>query len=255
MCVKCLTDGELLSERKADFMLAVYSSHPAVCMKVNLFIWLLCANQHSFKEDIMKRFLSIFSDSAKELTNIRCVVMTGMLIALHVLMELLIMIPIGSTMKIAFGFLALASIGMLFGPVPAAIAGAITDILGFLVANKTLGGYHPGFTLVQILTGMIYGIILYKSTVCTSSKIKINGKLCLKFAVSEILVVLICNITLNSYFLKVLYDTAFWALMPARILKNAIQLPIDIFLMIIVLPVVLTAYQNVFGDNAAISHN
>ena len=79
----------------------------------------------------MKRFLAIFSDSAKELTNLRCIVMTGMLIAVHVLLSIFVMIPIGENIKISFSFLALASIGMLFGPIPAAIAGGITDILGF----------------------------------------------------------------------------------------------------------------------------
>ena len=98
----------------------------------------------------MKRFLAIFSDSAKELTNLRCIVMTGMLIAVHVLLSIFVMIPIGENIKISFSFLALASIGMLFGPIPAAIAGGITDILGFMLANKTGGAYHPGFTLVQI---------------------------------------------------------------------------------------------------------
>ena len=113
----------------------------------------------------MKRFLAIFSDSAKELTNLRCIVMTGMLIAVHVLLSIFVMIPIGENIKISFSFLALASIGMLFGPIPAAIAGGITDILGFMLANKTGGAYHPGFTLVQIMAGFIYGICLYLSLI------------------------------------------------------------------------------------------
>lgn len=98
----------------------------------------------------MKRLLSFFSDSAKELTHVRCIVMTGMLIAVGLLLKIFVMIPVGETIKISFNFLALASIGMLFGPVPAVAAGAITDVLGFFVANKTGGAYHPGFTLVEL---------------------------------------------------------------------------------------------------------
>lgn len=193
----------------------------------------------------MKRFISIFRDSAKELTDIRCIVVTGMLIAVHVLLGIFIMIPVGEYIKISFSFLALAAIGMLFGPVPAAMAGAVTDILGFLLANKTGGAYHPGFTLVQITGGLIYGIILYKA--------EMNKFFSVKCAVSKLCIVIICNLTLNSYFLSVLYGQSFWGLMPARLLKNAIQLPIDVILMSIVLPTVYVIYKRVFGEKKALA--
>ena len=96
----------------------------------------------------MKRFLAIFSDSAKELTNLRCIVMTGMLIAVHVLLSIFVMIPIGENIKISFSFLALASIGMLFGPIPAAIAGGITDIFCLLYTSpspRDRSRISPGF--------------------------------------------------------------------------------------------------------------
>lgn len=191
----------------------------------------------------MKRFISIFSDSAKELADMKCIVMTGMLIAVHILLEMFVMIPIGSMIKISFGFLAIAAVGLLFGPVPAAMAGAITDIIGFLIANKTGGGYHPGFTFVQIMVGLIYGIVLYRA--------EINKFFVVKSAVAEGFVVVICNLILNSYFLNVLYHKAFWGLMPGRIVKNAIMLPIDIILLVIVLPTILYMYERVFGKKNA----
>ena len=193
----------------------------------------------------MKRFISIFRDSAKELTDIRCIVVTGMLIAVHVLLGIFIMIPVGEYIKISFSFLALAAIGMLFGPVPAAMAGAVTDILGFLLANKTGGAYHPGFTLVQITGGLIYGIILYKA--------EMNKFFSVKCAVSKFSIAVICNLTLNSYFLSVLYGQSFWGLMPARLLKNAIQLPVDVVLMSIVLPTIYVIYKRVFGEKNALA--
>lgn len=187
----------------------------------------------------MKRFISMLRDSAKELTDIRCIVMTGMLIAVHVLLGVLIMFSIGEYIKISFSFLALAAIGMLFGPVPAAMAGAITDILGFLLANKTGGAYHPGFTLVQITGGIIYGLILYRS--------EINKYFTLKCLASKMLIIIICNLFMNSYFLSVLWGQSFWGLMPTRLLKNALQLPVDVILMSVVLPTVLYVYKRVFG--------
>ncbi|MGN1481148.1 folate family ECF transporter S component [Porcipelethomonas sp.] len=189
----------------------------------------------------MKRFLSVFSDSAKELTHTSCIVMTGMLIAVYVLLSIFVQIPIGETIKISFSFLALAAIGMLYGPVPGAIAGAITDILGFLAANKTGGAYHPGFTLVQVTAGFIYGLCLYKAQ---------TGKFFpVRCAAAKILVDIICNLLMNTYFISVLYGTGgFVAMLPPRIVKNVIMLPIDIVLLCVVLPAILTAYRKIFGN-------
>ena len=187
----------------------------------------------------MKRFISMVRDSAKELTDIKCLVMSGMLIAIHVLLGVFIMIPVGEYIKISFSFLALAAIGMLFGPVPAAMAGAITDILGFLLANKTGGAYHPGFTLVQITGGIIYGLILYKAD--------LNKYFVFKCIIAKAMIAVICNLLMNSYFLSVLWGQSFWGLMPARLLKNAIQLPVDVILMSAVLPTVMYVYKRVFG--------
>lgn len=228
-------------ERKILKGFAVQFSHPAVCIKVNLFI------PDSFvhistrlRRSFMKRLLSFFSDSAKELTHVRCIVMTGMLIAVGLLLKIFVMIPVGETIKISFNFLALASIGMLFGPVPAVAAGAITDVLGFFVANKTGGAYHPGFTLVEMTGGLIYGICLYKAQV---------GKFFpVRCVIAKTLIVIICNLLMNTYFICTLYGTgSFISMLPPRLLKNAIMLPVDIVLMCIVLPAVLTAYNKVFS--------
>jgi ECF transporter S component (folate family) len=193
----------------------------------------------------MKRFFAIFRDSAKELTQLKCIVMTGMLIAVNVLLSIFIMIPVGNQIKISFSFLALAAIGMLFGPVPGAIAGAITDVLGFMLANKTGGAYHPGFTLVQVTAGLIYGLCLYKAEM---------GKLFpVKCAVSKVLVVIICNLLMNTYFISVLYGKGFVGMLAPRIIKNAIQLPVDIVLLAVIMPVILMAYNKAFGNKKALN--
>lgn len=139
--------------------------------------------------------------------------MTGMVDSSTCTAKYICQIPIGENIKISFSFLALASIGMLFGPIPAAIAGGITDILGFMLANKTGGAYHPGFTLVQIMAGFIYGICLYKA--------EIGRFMTIRCAISKILVVLICNLCLNTYFICALYGTgSFWAMFTSRIIKS-----------------------------------
>ena len=51
----------------------------------------------------------------------------------------------------------------MFGPIPAAIVGALGDILSFIIAPT--GAYFPGFTINGFITGFIYGMFLYKNNV------------------------------------------------------------------------------------------
>ena len=62
--------------------------------------------------------------------------------------------------RIGFGFLPIAIIGMLYGPWIAGMASAITDLIGTILFGG--GVFFPGFTLSAFIGGMIYGLVLYK---------------------------------------------------------------------------------------------
>ncbi|MBO6302143.1 MAG: folate family ECF transporter S component [Ruminiclostridium sp.] len=103
-------------------------------------------------------FFEKFGRSAMELRSIKCITVTGVLIALDLVLKL-ISVKITADLKITFAYLCLAAIGMFFGPTVAFLAGAVTDILGFLLNPD--GGFSPLFTLVEAVGAMIYGIFLY----------------------------------------------------------------------------------------------
>ncbi|MFZ1651559.1 MAG: folate family ECF transporter S component, partial [Ruminococcus bromii] len=65
--------------------------------------------------------------------------------------------------KLSAAFLPIAVTGVMFGPIPAAIVGALGDILSFIIAPT--GAYFPGFTINGFITGFIYGMFLYKNNV------------------------------------------------------------------------------------------
>ena len=92
---------------------------------------------------------------------------------------------------------------------------------------------------MQITGGIIYGLILYKAD--------LNKYFVFKCIIAKAMIAVICNLLMNSYFLSVLWGQSFWGLMPARLLKNAIQLPVDVILMSAVLPTVMYVYKRVFG--------
>ncbi|MCR4780826.1 MAG: folate family ECF transporter S component [Ruminiclostridium sp.] len=103
-------------------------------------------------------FFVKFGKSAMELKSLRCITVTGVLIALDIVLKM-VSIKISADLKITFAYLALATIGMLYGPTVAFLAGIVTDLIGFMLSSD--GGFSPFFTLIEAIGAMIYGIFLY----------------------------------------------------------------------------------------------
>lgn len=193
----------------------------------------------------MKKFL----ESCKELKDLRAVVVTGLLIALSMVIESFT-INLGFA-KINFAFLAIAAIGMLFGPSVAFFAGGICDILGYLVAPD--GAFFPLYTLIGAVQGLIYGVIAYRK-LCDKSGKAFNKEMMIRLIIARIVDVLfinlICNTAANFHY-GFLQDKTLGAAIAARTAKNLLELPFDIILIAGVLMAVLKAYNMVFGKRAA----
>lgn len=106
----------------------------------------------------MKKFLSVFKDSAAELKNVRCLTVTGILVAVFIVLDTLSFRPV-PYIKFNFNFIALATVGMLFGPVPSVMAAAAGDLIGCI-----LSGDAPliPLSLTAMLEGFVYGTLLYR---------------------------------------------------------------------------------------------
>lgn len=203
----------------------------------------------------MKSFLSLFTDSAKSLRELRTLTTTGMLLALAVAIRSLA-IQVTLDLRIVFTFLPICVIGLLYGPVVCGMSTFALDLIGFIIDNKSARGYSIELALIVLLSGVFYGIFLYKKDI---------GKLSFKNIRSIIFargsVIIICNILLNSYFLYSLYinkefsvitfignsglRNAFLTWWTPRITKNLVQFPVDVVLLSVVLPAASIAYKSV----------
>lgn len=204
-------------------------------------------------------FFANFKKSALELKNLRCLSVTAVLIALDLVLKSFATINVTKDLKISFAFLALASVGMLFGPVVGLLAGTVTDILGLLIANN-IGAFNPMFTLVEATGGMLYGIFLYNlrfsDTQALSGKFtnKNDVKQLLRIIIAKVAVVIVCNLILtplalivtNSMEAGMFIYAPTLAKYPIRLIKNAIQCPVDCIVLFAVLPIISTAYNRVF---------
>lgn len=171
----------------------------------------------------MNLFLSKWADSARELRHLRSLTTLSMLMALALVLNLFATVQITDSLRLGFGFIATAIMGMLYGPVCAGLSAGIVDILQFFL--KPSGEFFPGYTLTAILGGILYGMFLYKNRVSLPRIIAVKT-----------IINLVLHLLLNSYWLTFLYGYAFWAKLPGRVIKNVGMLPLEVLLLVLVLP-------------------
>ena len=164
---------------------------------------------------------SIFRDSARELHQLRSLVLTALLTALQVVM-MSFSLDVLPTLRISFAFVFQAATGMLFGPVVAAMQCVAADLLkSFLF--PTGGAFFPGFTLTALLTGVVYGCFFYRKRVTWLRAMCTKG-----------LVNVALHIGLNTLWLSILMSQGIWALLPERVGKNLGLLVIEVPLLVAV---------------------
>ena len=161
----------------------------------------------------MKKFVTLFTDSFRELKAVRTITTMAMLAAVAVILGFF-SIEYGQFIRIGFSSIPNGIIDYLFGPVVGGIFHGALDIIKYMM--KPTGPFCPQLTLVVILAGILYGCFFYKK------KLTIWRVLAAKFVV-----MLVCNVILTTLCLNVLYGQAFMVLLPARALKNLIMWPID----------------------------
>ena len=186
---------------------------------------------------------NIFIRSLHELKSTRCLALTALLIAINIALDLLgLTIKLPPNLRIGFGFLCNAAVGMLFGPVVGMMAGVCTDVLGYFAGNLTMGAYFPGYTLTAITAGLFWGLWLYprKLTVWRA----LGAKACIN---------LFCNIGLNTLWLTMTGGKAMGALLALRVPKNLLMLPIETVLLYFGMKMVLRLYQALPGKDGALA--
>ena len=135
--------------------------------------------------------------------NTKMLVTLALLIAMEIVLNRFLSINAWN-LKIGFSFVPVVLAAMLFGPIHAAIVGGVGDLVGALLFP--IGAYFPGFTLTAALMGLVWGLFLHKKHSLTNTVISV--------AINQ----LILGLFLNTYWISVLYGSAYWPLFDTRIL-------------------------------------
>ncbi|MGI6206459.1 MAG: folate family ECF transporter S component [Anaerovoracaceae bacterium] len=160
-----------------------------------------------------RKELVMTSKSLKNVTTITCI---ALLIALDIILTRFVSINT-QFLRIGFGMIPVALAGAAFGPVWGGVCGAVGDLLGIMIFPS--GAFFPGFTLTAALTGIIFGLCMYHRP----KKIRYA-------VIASVIVCIGCNLILDTLWLDIMYGSGFLAILPARAVKCAVNIPIYSFL-------------------------
>lgn len=158
------------------------------------------------------------------------IVITGFMIALSIVLSKLVSINI-SFLRIGFGFLPIAVLAILYGPVIAAIGYGLADLIGAWLLPT--GAFFPGFTVSAVLTGLIFGWVLYRKEVTP-----------VRALIASALVCLLVNLLLNTYWLTFIIGKGFNVLLASRAVKEIVAIPVMAVVIVLIDRYVLRQVKN-----------
>lgn len=168
-------------------------------------------------------------DAAAELKDTRILVIAALMIALRVAMKGLA-IPLAPNLKINIAFFVNALGAMIFGPVVAALAAAISDTLGCMLFPQ--GVYFFPFIFIEIAGSVIFALFLYRAKVTVTRLVL--SRFCLDFFVNIIL-----NMPIMALYYKfVLHQSYTWMQLPT-IAKNLCLFPLEALLLVLFMSVMI----------------
>lgn len=116
--------------------------------------------------------------------------------------------------KIDFSFAAVMLAACILGPVGGLAVGGLADLIGAILFP--IGAYFPGFTVTAAITGLVFGLLLYKK--CNLVRI----------IIAVVSTQLVCGLLLNTWFISILYTKAFTALLVTRLVQFAVMSAVEI---------------------------
>lgn len=150
--------------------------------------------------------------------KVRKIVLSGLLLAAAIVINRFLSINT-SILSIGFTFVPLIFAGIILGPKYSTIIAGLTDLIGALLFPT--GPYFIGFTISSLLTGLIYGIFLY------DKELKVDKKFIIKLLLTIIVICVLINGCLNSMWIIIMYKKTSYAIIPTRIVKELIMIPVE----------------------------
>ena len=167
--------------------------------------------------------------AAAECSDVRMLCIAAVLTALRIAVKS-VSIPLGPNLYLTFGFIINSVGSMIYGPVMAILASAVSDTVGAVLFPT--GTYFFPFIFVEILGGLIFALFYYRAKISPARVLW--GRFC---------VTLFCNILLSPiityYYNFFIMGKSYQILSLPRMLKNWALFPLQAFIIMLVLRSVL----------------
>ena len=152
------------------------------------------------------------------------IILAAILLALLIILSrfFIISTPI---MKISFTFVAIALCATWLGPKWTVLITVVEDLIGATLFPS--GSFFIGYTISAGLTGLIYGLLLYKKEADSLT----NKQYTIRVIIA---VLLVTHTGLNTLWTSIITGKAFMVLLLPRITKQLIMIPIQIIVILFI---------------------
>ena len=127
---------------------------------------------------------------------------------------------------IGFSFVPIMLSAIMLGPKYSTFIATLSDVIGALVFPT--GSFFFGFTITAFLTGLTYGLLLYRKD------FKINKGFIIRLVISTIIVTGLLNGILNTIWVIIISKGASKLIITTRILKQLVMAPVKIITILLI---------------------
>jgi ECF transporter S component (folate family) len=127
---------------------------------------------------------------------------------------------------IGFSFVPIMLSAIILGPKYSTFIATLADIIGALVFPT--GSFFFGFTITAFLTGLTYGLLLYRKD------FKVDKWFIIRLLVSTVIVTGILNGVLNTIWIIMMTNGASKVIITTRVLKQLVMAPVKIITILLI---------------------
>lgn len=152
------------------------------------------------------------------MSKIKKIIISALLLATSIVINRFLSINT-NILSIGFTFVPLMFSGIILGPKYSIVIAGLADLIGALLFP--FGSYFIGYTISSLLTGLVYGLLLYNK-----DGFNLNKKFIVKMLISIVIVCILINGLLNTVWIILTVKKAAIAIIPTRVVKQLIMIPI-----------------------------
>lgn len=153
------------------------------------------------------------------------IILAGLLLAILIIFDRFVSIKT-LYLQISFSFLPIALTGMLLGPKYSCAIATLGDLIGSLL--WPFGEYFIGFTLVDTVIGLIFGLCLYNKV---EGEFFTGKNLIIRLCIACSLTLWVVELPIMSLMLSLLYGNAFLVVLTGRLATKLVMFPIQIVIL------------------------